>query len=162
MGPKKQILVFLPVPDNCIQLVVTEMSESNQDKLRLAEAMGWKFREGKIDDRYWCLSSPGAGYPDKYHSKWKKPPGQDWQCELCGGGDDTPDPFTDANDDYAVLKWARENLTPRQFVKFSENIANLLIGLEKKKPFDALCISLTTEYQIGFYARAALKVLERV
>ena len=69
-------------------------------------------------------------------------------------------PRTDANDDYAVLEWARENLTPKQFVKFSENIANLLIGLEKKKPFDALCISLTTKYQIGLYARAACKVLE--
>lgn len=71
------------------------------------------------------------------------------------------DPYTDANDDVAVLEWAREKLSPRKFVKFSENIANLLIGLEKKKPFDALCISLTTEYKIGFYAKAAVLVLDR-
>ena len=49
------------------------------------------------------------------------------------------DPFTDANDDYAVLEWMRENLTITQRYKFlDENVQN---------------------YRIGDYARAALKAL---
>ncbi len=106
------------------------------DRIKLAEAM-WP-------DKKWCVGYP-LGFIDEGGDKHHR----------------APDPFTDANDDYAVLEWARENLSPRKFVKFSENIANLLIGLEKKKPFDALCISLTTEYKIGDYARAAVLVLDR-
>ena len=118
------------------------METTDQDRVMLAEAMGWEFHEGTIDNRYWCLSSPDAGYPDKYHSKWKKPPGQDWQCELCGCGDDVPDPFTDANDDYAVLEWMREDATFAQYDAFRRML-----------PFQS-------DYKRGDYARAALKVIK--
>ena len=109
------------------------------DRIRLAEAMGWK-----------KVSMP----PPNAHYRWIDPNSGTKKSK-----DFLPDPESDANDDYAVLEWCRTNLSPNQFVKFSENIANLLIGLEKKKPFDALCISLTTEYQIGFYAKAALSLV---
>ena len=112
-------------------------------RIKLAEAMGWEPSHTDTS-RVWIGPDTKRGEYGDYFDF-----------------DDLPDPLTDANDDYAVLEWARENLSPRKFVKFSENIANLLIGLEKKKPFDALCISLTTEYKIGDYARAAVLVLDR-
>ena len=115
----------------------------NEARIKLAEAMGWKWHQVGM--------SPEVGV-------WQRPNGADWFQTT---KNNIPfDPADDANDDFAVLKWARVHLTSRQFIKFSENIANLLIGLEKKKPFDALCISLTTEYQIGFYAKAALPLIE--
>ncbi len=119
---------------------------SNETRIKLAEARGWR-RVAEGENAWW----PAPYVVEEIKRKYPDALAIDYV-----GIDSLPDPENDANDDYAVLKWARENLTPRQFVKFSENIANLLIGLEKKKPFDALCISLTTEYQIGFYAKAAL------
>ena len=113
----------------------------NEAREKLAEAMG-----------YVKVSNYTGSFADQQGVQhWTHPDGY--------AVFEAPDPYTDANDDYAVLEWCRINLSPKQFVKFSENIANLLIGLEKKKPFDALCISLTTEYQIGFYARATCDVL---
>ena len=124
------------------------MNDVTHDRVKLAEVMGWKIKP----------NHPGSFADKQGYEDWISPDGVPLQK--------LPDPFTDANDDVAVLKWAREkwareNLMPRQFVKFSENIANLLIGLEKKKPFDALCISLTTEYKIGFYAKAVVLVLDK-
>ena len=54
----------------------------------------------------------------------------------------TPDPFTDANDDYAVLEWMRRSDDKRFTVGHG--------------PYGYQCT-----YQIGDYARAALKVLEQ-
>lgn len=48
-------------------------------------------------------------------------------------------PFTDANDDYAVLEWMREN---------------------DKLDSDTFELSYMWNYKIGDYARAACKVLE--
>jgi len=53
------------------------------------------------------------------------------------------DPFNDANDDYAVMEWIRK----QHFVTY------LTAYLEHE---------YTQDYQIGDYARAALKVIERV
>ena len=55
------------------------------------------------------------------------------------------DPFTDANDDYAVLEWMRKEAT--------WTVGDMT---------DKFCDQLEWpcwEYQIGDYARAALKVL---
>jgi len=51
-----------------------------------------------------------------------------------------PDPFTDANDDYAVLEWIREKYGGNFWVHF-EN-------------------TLSCNYQIGDYARAAIATLD--
>ncbi len=112
------------------------------DRIKLAEAMGWEFHKGTVGKNYWCLSSPDAGYADKYHSSWKKPPGQDWQCELCGCGDDIPDPENDANDDYAVLEWMR----------------SLGKSIDLRMRPDGK-LFMAANYKIGDYARAALKVI---
>ena len=57
-----------------------------------------------------------------------------------------PDPFTDANDDYAVLEWMRE----------------LGVMDDSRIEYDRAWDKLPErgEYQIGDYARAALKVLD--
>lgn len=63
-------------------------------------------------------------------------------------------PDTDANDDYAVLDWARsghrndapQNWTQEEFVKFDR-------ALEDAPHYSC-------DYEIGDYARAALKVLD--
>jgi len=56
------------------------------------------------------------------------------------------DPFTDANDDYAVLEWMREQ-PKEQFSQFA-----LRCNIHWMDDW--------TLYKIGDYARAALKVLE--
>ncbi len=98
-------------------------AQFNQDKnrIRLAEAMGWS--------NYLAHSKAEIWEHEKYSTRL-----------AC------PDPFTDANDDYAVLEWMRTNpasdsrLTWREAIKY-----------------------ITAEnYRIGDYARAALEVIERV
>ena len=56
------------------------------------------------------------------------------------------DPFTDANDDYAVLEWIR-----------AQGIMGSKIATELSK---AGCGKWSIDYQIGDYARAALKVID--
>ncbi len=53
-----------------------------------------------------------------------------------------PDPENDANDDYAVLEWMRKDITTKEFNEFR---------VMTEWP--------VYRYQIGDYARAALKVL---
>lgn len=85
------------------------------DRIRLAEAMGWRKRNEAF---LWRLGSD--------HRK------------------DPPDPFTDANDDYAVLEWMRENY--ENWTDYCDTLFSLQMYCE--------------EYHIGNYARAALKVLD--
>jgi len=62
---------------------------------------------------------------------------------------DLPNPFTDANDDYAVLEWMREQVEPGQPYG------------EPSWPFlGALKGDLQIAYRVGDYARAALKVID--
>lgn len=64
---------------------------------------------------------------------------------------DLPDPFTDANDDYAVLEWMRgrrDSLLAKDTGIWREFMAVI--------HDTAFCTSL---YRIGDYARAACKVL---
>jgi hypothetical protein len=90
------------------------------DRIKLAEAMGWT----RIDE------VSGYGFPPSEvaydDARW---------VECCMK---IPDPFTDANDDYAVLEWGRSKGSDTTLMLFE------LSG----KSLD--------EYKIGDYARAAL------
>ena len=101
------------------------------DRIKLlAEAMGWEYEE--VDHEYkYCIRWPD-GKREAYLTK-----------EAAVGC--FPDPFIDANDDYAVLEWMRN---------------------EGKGRYDDFCNALAIEldndhfnYRVGSYARAALKVL---
>jgi len=89
------------------------------DRIKLAEAMGWiacEFTWQELKEYY----AVPPNHPNR--------PGE-------GNITDIPDPFTDANDDYAVLEWMRKQGTPYR------NIGQSYM------------------YQIGDYARACLRVL---
>lgn len=108
----------------------------NEARIKLAEAMGWKF----------CRSAqvPYGGYK-KTQPCWIQP-----GCELIGVYEQLPDPFINANDDVAVLELMRggedAEETPewRAFKDFF---------------IEVYADSHTWNYQIGDYARAACKVL---
>ena len=101
------------------------------DRIKLAEAMG-----------YVLVSNYTGSFADEQGTQhWTHPEGHP-VFEL-------PDPFTDANDDYAVLEWAHKQIdsdtwTPRG--KWS-------IFVDELSP-------VPENYQIGDYARAALKVID--
>lgn len=108
---------------------------SNESRIKLAEAMGWQWIE------YSNTPFDGMG---RWFSPEAVPESEDnhYGYRICGSA--CPpifDPFTDANDDYAVLEWMRQNEIVREWRKIDEL---------------ACC---TYYYQIGDYARAALKVL---
>ena len=104
---------------------IKKMTQPDQDRIKLAEAMGWKCH---YDASYECIGGHVGCNP--------------------------PDPENDANDDYAVLEWARSGhrddgkqyLTSDQFVEFD-------LALEMDAP-KYLC-----DYETGDFARAALKAL---
>ena len=77
------------------------------------------------------------------------PPGaKDQRPVVCGHGL-PPDPLTDANDDYAVLEWMRT----------SDKAEQEVIGGMSDKMLDLLNWNCW-EYEVGDFARAALKVIE--
>ena len=86
------------------------------DRIKLAEAMGW-IKVGPLSGDY-SGNPPGT-------SGWPSP---------------IPDPFTNANDDYAVLEWMRKD--------------------GPNEAMDHFLFWHPQDYQVGDYARAALKVLE--
>ncbi len=105
------------------------------DKIRLAEAMGWVLEhDGPI--RLWTAPNGAKGILTI----------------------DLPDPFTDANDDYAVLEWARK--------QWKGKTTGLVY--KDRNSWHKFKLALTvgpfawrngTGYQIGDYTRAALKVI---
>lgn len=105
---------------------MTKMSESNvglsdlATRTKLAEAMGWT--------RFYVSDLTGAQFGRPPNSR---------------SGKVLPDPFTDANDDYAVLQWAIRKLDTDKFISTLADIAPYF-----------------HKYQKGDYARAALKVLD--
>lgn len=103
----------------------------DQERIVLAEAMGWK--RGK-----WL-----------FQDCWYSPDGSVYLATEYGGI--KFDPFTDANDDYAVLEWMQnKQFVPDQipvWQAFQEQV-----GIMQAVP---------ANYLIGDYARAALKVLEK-
>ena len=106
------------------------MSQSD-DRIKLALAMGWVFPEGH---QTWAVP---PNHPD--------PPGH-------GNVREIPDPFTSADDDYTVLEWMRSH-EGEQLYKYGD--AQFAVRLERGHTADGV-----DKYQIGDYARAALKVLD--
>ena len=98
---------------------------TDADRIKLAEAMGWK-PHPKMDGTSNCVWQAPGKAPIGWH-----------------GVKYLPDPFTDANGDYAVLEWTRKQDTVFQ-VKFAAEL--------RDHPAD---------YMIGNNARAALKVIEQ-
>ena len=94
------------------------------DRIKLAEAMGWEWKP----------------YPEDTMGELTSPRGQVVYCTGAQRKYHIPDPFTDANDDYAVLEWMRR-----------QGRSGWKVYMEDLPMFN---------YQIGDYARAALKVLE--
>lgn len=94
----------------------------DQDRIRLTKAMGWKHEPDYQGVGAWI--DYGSG---KRQGRVKF---------------DVPDPFTDANDDYAVLEWMRSQKENRNF--FEE------------------CNESAWSYEIGDYARAAMEVLGEI
>lgn len=88
------------------------------DRITLAVAMGWKPRQVTGIDG----------------DVWFNPSGEMLLL---------PNPFTDANDDYAVLEWMRTNRTYWQAFK---RVINECLGEDY------------LQYEVGDYARSALKV----
>ena len=100
---------------------------SDQDRIKLAEAMGWR--------RTPCECVDGG----QRHG-WESP-----DKTLFRKTNELPDPENDANDDYAVLEWLRaEDNKPWPYM-----LSQLDYGTRRYK----------WDYQIGDYARAALKVI---
>jgi hypothetical protein len=98
------------------------------DRIKLAEAMGWQ----KHDHEEWWQSPTFSRFKTAEH---------------------LPDPFTDANDDYAVLEWARG------VDGFSNQDHENRWGEFLVAPTDYPALKHKAAYQIGDYARAALKVI---
>ncbi len=111
---------------------------SMSDRIKLAEAMGWR----QFNEWIWLEPTVSMKFAEGLFRR-----GQhiQWSTE-----DDLPDPENDANDDYAVLEWMRIEFTSDQI-----GLALLRLGENAGGP-----ISLSKYYQIGDYARAALKVME--
>ena len=105
---------------------------NEQDRIRLlAEAMGWKPALGGDAEII-------GGFAIAFKDTWVDPTGIYYTEKL-------PNPFTDANADYAVLEWIR-----------TQGIIVSKIASQLDKPG---CGKWSIDYQIGDYARAALKVI---
>lgn len=101
---------------------------TKEERIKLAEAMGWT----NIRSKYIAMeekSYPFGVVPGNVNDKRFK--------------EQIPDPFTDANDDYAVLEWMRKT-----------DLINSLNVTEYE-------IQFWWKYKIGDYARAALKMIEQ-
>ncbi len=99
------------------------------DRIKLSEAMGFKQGRWFFQKCWFAPEKTGLKY---IHFAPKGVLGSD-----------SFNPFTDANDDYAVLEWIRENHR-----------------VELRRACHILGTSYQWNYQIGNYARAALKVID--
>ena len=108
------------------------------DRIKLAEVMGWTR----------MVAHPTIGSDniaidnDPY---WIPPETDEEPKPNYGDLEELPDPFTDANDDYAVLEWMRNSELPI----YTKMISALECPPKSRR-----------YYLVGDYARAALKVLE--
>jgi len=96
-----------------------------KDRIKLAEAMGWVLQKG-VNQSLWIP-------PENYNGA------RIYQL---------PDPENDANDDYAVLEWAKK---------------------QDEEFWGKFCVALTDvvgnyaylwEYHVGYFASAVLRVLD--
>ena len=109
-------------------------------RIKLAEAMGWVRCEPD-------LRKPGPdGEPRFGPQRWNQPTGKAYGATARS----LPNPFTDANDDYAVLEWMRESVKSVDVQSEEWDIYCY---------FFALVDYIKTRYQIGDYAKALLKVI---
>ena len=112
------------------------------DRIKLAEAMGYEFEPYSDGTR--CHDGVVATHrmilPDGG--------GQIYHGDTLA--DHLPDPFTSADDDYAVLEWMRQNID-------AEN--PLPLNTKVWKFAELINEMITFDYQIGDFARAAIKVL---
>jgi hypothetical protein len=92
-----------------------------EDQVKLAKAMGWRENVYPESAGWWTHD----------------------ELDLHRVG--PPTPLTDANDDYAVLEWARE-----QGTKFIVLFRRQFFEMHRTHPWD---------YAIGDYARAVLRVI---
>ena len=109
---------------------------NQQARIKLATAQGWKrIPDDELDAStypYYWIDGKGA---------YQK---------------DVPDPYTDANDDYRVLEWARNEWLDIMGAapEWAVFVNALLQGV------DTAMSKSWTSYRIGDYARAALKVID--
>lgn len=117
---------------------------SMEDRILLAEARGW---------------TPQTNEPNG-EPVWLSPDGED-PCYLF----ELPDPFTDANEDYAMLEWMRpddaQNSKPimgPEHERWRDFIFELrLLQLKRGKESDAIYEA----YELGDNARAAVIVIKQ-
>ena len=102
-------------------LPVTDLEK----RIKLAEAMGWT----------------------RSHTNWWNPPGR---ITSDGVSRPLPDPFTDANDDHAVLQWFKVMLSQQMDGNVRNKYAVTFLN--------ALAVN-KMDHKIGDNARAALKVI---
>ncbi len=99
-------------------------------QIKLAEAIGWRWEQ---HPKSWHYSHV---YPEM--GVWFRPDGSAVADLDCGCKVAPPfDPFTDANDDYAVLEWIRSD----------------------SARYESVPEMGAWQYEIGDYARAALKLI---
>ena len=65
------------------------------------------------------------------------------------------DPFTDANDDYAVLEWMRSFNTYEYLLEHDDRWVDFIVAIDASDNGEGH----KANYQIGDYARACLKVI---
>jgi len=104
------------------------------DRIKLAEAMGWEPTS---------IYTSASGHRDV--TRWRTPSGVMGQTIS-----DLPDPETDANDDYAVLK----------HMKAKCGIGSDCPDWQMWDSFAEEVPTAVEDREIGDYARACLKVLE--
>ena len=106
----------------------------NEARIKLAEAMGWK-PSHEPHEQIWIGPDTKAGDYGNYFNY-----------------DQLPDPETDANDDYSVLKWLRSDESSPMMPVVAMKLAEVA---RDRGDTNAL-----HNYQRGDYARTACKVLE--
>lgn len=100
-----------------LDAALAKLNDNTEDnRIKIAEAIGWKRHES---EEWWADPDSGMFKTSEF----------------------LPDPFTDANDDYACLEWMRNSEDRIQRTLY-------LAGLP------------THTYQIGDYARALLAVID--
>ena len=103
-------------------------------RIKLAEARGWRA----------TIPTPSEILGEVPDLVWVKPDGG-WQYE-------PPNPFKDANEDYAYLEWMREQPSDKWLI-FCVYLKFQLQDRGEDLEY------IATAYVVGDYARAALKVI---
>ncbi len=113
----------------------------NEAIVKLAEEIGWVHGLGEYPVPGWgtgkTIMTPG----------WTDPAGKFWSDYAWPENKKLPNPFIDANADFAVLEWMRNEGNDGRYGDFRSALA-IIVDCE------------LLGYKIGDYARAACAVLE--